>query len=437
MSNKGNKTSRREFVKSTSTAVVGGTVGLNLLFPKGAFATNQDTIKVGLIGCGGRGSGAANQALAADTNVVLHAMGDAFEDRLQSSLKNLADVHPDKVKVSPEHQYVGFDAYQKVIDSGVDVVLLATPPCFRPDHLTAAIQAGKHVFCEKPMAVDVPGLQKIYQAARMAKEKNLSLMSGFCWRYHFPKRETFQRILEGEIGQVRAVYNTYNTHYLWHKERQQGWTDMEYKLRNWLYHNWLSGDHIAEQAIHSLDMMVWALGNEMPVRAMGTGGRQRRVEEIYGNVYDHFAISYDFDSGAKGFHFSRQQKDTTRAYHLEILGTKGSCLIDCNRRKHEIFDLDGKKVWRYRGDVNDMYQTEHDELFAAIRKGEPINDGEWMANSTLLALWGRMVAYTGQAITKEEVLASKEVLGPDIDAYNWDLAWENAPIAKPGITAFK
>jgi predicted dehydrogenase len=423
--------SRRKFIKTTGAVTLGSALAANIIVPRTSYGMNSETLRVGLIGCGGRGTGAANQALSADPNVALVAMADAFQDRLDSSLENLKKLHKDKVKVEPSHQFVGFDAYQKLIEADVDVVLLATPPAFRPDHLTAAINAGKHVFTEKPMAVDAPGVRKVLAAAKKAKEQGTALVSGFCWRYHYPKRAVFDKVLNGEIGDVMTVYNTYNTGELWFKPREKGWTDMEYQLRNWLYYNWLSGDHIAEQAIHSLDMMSWVMGDKMPVSATGTGGRQSRTDGKYGNVYDHFAIVYEYENGAKGFHFSRQQKDTSRSYLVDVTGTKGQALADCIRRKHE---TTGVNKWKYRGEDNDMYQTEHDELFASIRNGKPMNDGEWMAHSTLLAIWGRMVAYSGQTITFEEALNSDEVLGPSIDAYNWKLNWPLAPVAQPGIT---
>lgn len=426
-------TTRRKFISSTGKAVVGSTIALNIGLVNSAFARSSKTLKVGLIGCGGRGTGAASQALTADNDVVLAYMADIFPDRMEKSYQSLLEAHPEKVKVKDKDKFIGFDSYQKLIDSDVDVVLLTTPTAFRPDHLLYAIQKGKHVFCEKPMAVDIPGLKKVYEATRIAKEKQISLMSGFCWRYHYPKRAAFGKVKEGAIGDVTAIYNTYNADYLWSYPREAGWSEMEYKMRNWIYYNWLSGDHIAEQAVHSLDMMVWSMGNKMPVKAMGTGGRQRRVEDIYGNVFDHFAIVYEWDNGVKGFHFSRQQKDTQRSYHVEVMGSDGRLNVDCIRRKHEVI---GRNAWSYRGEENDMYQTEHDELFAAIRKGEPVNDGEWMANSTLLALWGRTVAYTGQEITLEQMMASTETLGPKIDEYNWDLAWKSPDIAKPGLTKF-
>ncbi|MCB0845767.1 MAG: Gfo/Idh/MocA family oxidoreductase [Bacteroidetes bacterium] len=434
--NKKSATSRRNFLKSSGAAVVGGTLAVGL--PGSVFANTTQTLKVGLIGCGGRGTGAANQALSADENVVLAYMADIFPDRMEKSYNALMEAHPDKVKVPEANKFMGFDAYQKLIDSDVDVVLLATPPAFRPDHLLYAVNKKKHIFTEKPMAVDIPGLKKVYEAARIAEKNQTSLVSGFCWRYHTPKRESFGLVNEGAIGDITTIYNTYNTGYLWSYPREKKWGDLEYQLRNWIYYNWLSGDHINEQAIHSLDMMVWAMGNKMPVKAGGTGGRQLRVEEIYGNVYDHFAIVYEWENGAKGFHFSRQQKDTERAYHVEALGTEGRLMVDCIRRKHEITSHSKYGYnWSFKGKENSMYQQEHDELFASIRNGEPMNDGEWMANSTLLALWGRMVAYTGQEITLEQAMASTETLGPKIDEYDWKLKWETPMVAKPGLTEMR
>lgn len=424
-------TGRRGFLKTAGAAAFGA----NLILPQSVFGrNNSDTLRIGLVGCGGRGSGAANQALSADDNVVLTYMADIFPDKMEKSLTNLKDLHGDKVQVPESNQFFGFDAYQKLIDADVDVVLLATPPCFRPDHLLYAVNKKKHVFTEKPMAVDMPGLQKVYEAARIAKTNNTSLMSGFCWRYHYPKRASFGKVLEGAIGDVTSIYNTYNTGYLWEYPRKDGWTDMEYQLRNWVYYNWLAGDHIMEQAIHSLDMMVWAKGNEMPIKAVGTGGRQRRIEDRYGNIFDHFAIVYEWEDGTKGYHFSRQQKDTKRSYAVEVAGTDGRLTVDCIRRKHFIT---GRNEWKYKGKSNDMYQTEHDELFAAIRANKPVNDGEWMANSTLLALWGRMVAYTGEEISLKDAKASTEKLGPSIDQYDWDLKWDSKPVAMPGITEFQ
>jgi myo-inositol 2-dehydrogenase / D-chiro-inositol 1-dehydrogenase len=420
------KPNRRTFIQYTG-AVIGGSLAFNI-GSSPAFAGSSNTLKVGLIGCGGRGAGAASEALAADPDTVLTAMGDVFSDRLEESYKELAEMYPSRVKVDKNNKFVGFDAYKKVIDA-VDVVLLTTPPAFRPDHLKAAIDAGKHAFCEKPVAVDAPGIRKVLAAAAKAKEKNLSVVSGFCFRYDNPKRVIFDKILKGEIGDIRTISTVRNGGGLWSKPKQAGWTDMEYKLRNWLYYSWLSGDFITEMMVHSLDMMSWAMGDKPPLRATGTGGRQVRVEEIYGNAFDHFAVEYEYPNGVRGFHFSRQQEGCSNVNKVEIAGTTGSAFIQ--GEKHAIT---GKDKWTYQGERNNMYQTEHDELFASIRKNKSINDGSSMAVSSMLGILGRMAAYSGQTITWEDALNSTQALGPAVDQYTWELKWPDPEIAKPGIT---
>ena len=424
-------TTRREVLKLAGAALA-GTAFPSIIIPNKAFAgMNSETLKVGLIGCGGRGSGAAMQALKADPNVVLYALGEIFPERFNTCLEGLRKVHGDKVQVDEGRKFVGFDAYQKVLDSGVDVVLLATPPHFRPLHLEAAIKAGKHIFCEKPVAVDAPGIRKVLELAKLAKEKNVSLVSGFCWRFHEPKRAVFGKINEGAIGEVMSVYNTYNTGGAWSFPRQEGWNDLQFQLRNWMYYTWLAGDHIVEQAVHSIDMMSWAMGDVLPVSAVGTGGRQVRVDPLYGHIFDHFAITYDYPNGAKGFHFSRQQENCERSYLVETFGTKGRAMANCSRPTHKI---EGANPWEYSGAQNDMYQTEHNELFASIRNSKPINNGEWMANSTMLAIMGRMAAYTGKKITWDEAIKSNEVLAPDITS--WDMPAPKVEVARPGFTPF-
>jgi predicted dehydrogenase len=236
-------------------------------------------------------------------------------------------------------------------------------------------------------------------------------------------------VVNGEIGDIVTVSTIRNGGNLWSFPRQPKWTDMEYKLRNWLYYNWLSGDFITEMMVHSLDMMSWAMGGKLPVQAMGIGGRQVRVEEIYGNVYDHFAIEYIYDNGVRGFHMSRQQEGCSSTNKVEIYGTQGKAIID--RGIHEIT---GKNKWVYQGEKNDMYQTQHNELFAAIRQGKALNDGERMSESTMLGIWSRMAGYSGQNITRDEAFNSNLVLAPAIDQYSWDLKWPGMEVAKPGIT---
>ena len=421
-------TSRRNFVKAGSSI----TAGALLAAPHVARAAKNDkVIKVGLVGIGGRGSGAAAQAMNADENVALTAIGDLFEDRIKLRSRILKARGKSKFQVTPETTFTGFDAYKKVIDSGVDVVILTSPPAFRPQHLAYAVEKNVHCFFEKPVAVDGPGVRKVIDLAKKAKEKNLNFMSGFCWRHHFPKQEIFGKILTGEIGQVNAMYSTYNGGEVWKKSREEGWGDLEAQMRNWNAHLWLSGDSIVEQAVHCIDMMQWAMGEELPTHAEGSGGRQVYDDmDKYGNIYDHFAVAYQWENGARGYHFSRQQNGTAGSYEVELYGQKGYCSA---KNRHAI--LSGDESWRFRGDNNDMYQTEHDVLFKSIRSGgKAFNDGERAAHSTMVAILGRMVAYTGQKITYEDALNSKEDLTPSHFDWKQDLPTVKIPV--PGVTRF-
>ncbi len=424
------RTNRRLFLKSTGAAVLGSALPFASDAARPLRGAMANTLKGGLIGCGGRGTGAAAQALAADPDVVLTAMGDVFNDQLEASYKAILEEQPSKVKVDKAHKFIGFDAYQRVIDSGVDVVILTTPPGFRPEHLTAAVNAGKHIFCEKPVAVDVPGIRKVMDAARNAKEKNLSLVSGFTFRFDFAKRALFEKVLNGAVGKVKTVSSTRNGGDLWYKPREAGWTDMEYQLRNWYYQNWLSGDYLVEMIVHSLDMMTWALGDQVPLRATGTGGRQVRVDPRFGNIYDHFAIEYEYANGERGFSFSRQQPGCSNRNTVEIAGTEGDAFVNAGGGVR----ISGKEQWEYTGEKNNPYQTQHDELFASIRNNKPMNEGQRMANSTMVAILGRMVAYSGQTITWEEAMKSNKVIGPPHDQYSWNLKYKSPEIAIPGVT---
>jgi myo-inositol 2-dehydrogenase/D-chiro-inositol 1-dehydrogenase len=427
--------SRRDFLK-TSAAVAGATLASGLAVPF-VHAAGGDVLRVGLVGCGGRGTGAALQALNADRNVRLVALGDAFADRIEdchNQLKQNAHI-ADRVTVSPDHRFVGFDAYRSVIDH-VDVVLLATPPGFRPIHLEAAVAAGKHIFCEKPMAVDAPGVRRVMAAAKEAQQRKVSLVSGFCWRRHPVMRETMSRIHEGALGNIVALQCSYNAGGLWHRDREQGWSDMEYQLRNWLYYTWLSGDHNVEQHVHSLDKAAWAMKNENPIKAVGLGGRQVRTGPEFGHIFDHHAVVYEYADGTRLFSFCRQQPRTASDVSDHYWGTKGSCDVKASFPPQ--VDIKGASPWGYhtKGDSldRDMYQIEHDELFASIRSGQPINDGEWMANSTLMAIMGRMATYTGQVITWQQALHSKEDLSPK--AYDMKASLPEPKVAMPGMTKF-
>src|SRR5689334_6990462 len=317
--------SRREFVKTASAAVAG-----SMLLPRSAMAapraSDSNTLRIGLIGCGGRGTGAAVQALTADQNTVLVSMGDVFADRIQSSLdglnKQFGDKSADRIKVDAAQRFVGFDAYQKVIDSGVDVVILTTPPGFRPMHLKAAVAAGKHIFCEKPVAVDGPGVRSVFETVEEAKRKKLTLVSGLCWRYHYGHRDTFAKLHDGAIGDIMATYSRYNTGGLWMKTRKAEWSDMEWQVRNWLYFTWLSGDHIVEQAVHTLDKIAWVLGDKYPVKAYGLGGRQKRTDPTFGHIFDHHAVVYEWADGLRCFFYTRQQTGTFTETNDYIFGSE-------------------------------------------------------------------------------------------------------------------
>ncbi|MHC5006441.1 MAG: Gfo/Idh/MocA family protein [Planctomycetota bacterium] len=410
--------SRREFVKTTAATA--------LLSAPFVHAAGSDIIRVGLVGCGGRGTGAASQALNADQEVVLTAMGDMFEDKLSASLKRLTTQDPQRVRVPPEAQFVGFDAYRNVIDSDVDVVILATPPHFRPAHLKAAIDANKHVFTEKPMAVDSAGVRSVLRSVEEARPKNLCVVSGFCWRYSYPERATFSRIADGGVGEVVSVHTAYHAGPLRGFPRQAGWSDMEWQLRNWWHFRWLSGDHIVEQACHSIDKINWAMGGRVPARASALGGRQMRSGPESGNVYDHFTVIYEYDDGARCFHTCRQMPNCAFDNTDYVLGTQGNCFVNGWGPTHVI---KGQHPWSYEGEHPNMYQVEHNELFAAIRSGEPINDGIWMMNSNLMAIMGRMAAYSGQVITWEQALNAAEDWTPS--AYSMS-ELEMPPVAVPG-----
>jgi myo-inositol 2-dehydrogenase/D-chiro-inositol 1-dehydrogenase len=412
---------RRTFLKTTAAAP---------LLAAGAFAAPGGTLRVGLVGCGGRGTGAASEALQSDPNVKLVAMCDVFMDRLDESLKNLSSkkVLNGKIDVPQDRKFTDFDGYKKLLDC-VDVVLLCTPPGFRPQHLRDAIQAGKHVFCEKPVAVDAPGVRSVIETAKLAKEKNLSLCSGFCYRYEQGKRETVKRIHDGMIGDVAAMHITYLTSPIWfRKERDKCASEMEYQMRNWYYYTWLSGDFIVEQHCHNMDKAAWVFKGEMPTSCTGVGGRQVRTDPKYGNIYDHFAVTFEYKGGARLFSACRQMGQCHGDTNDYVIGTGGTAQL----MRHTVTPAKGQG-WSFDGESKSMYQVEHDELFAGIRSGKLINDGEAAAYSTLMAIMARQAAYTGKKVTWKDMLDSKEDLSPK--SYAWGDN-EVPGVATPGVTKF-
>jgi len=423
--------SRRAFLKSSVSAGVAGTVTARVAFPHVSSAGENETLKIGLIGCGGRGTGAAVQALQADANVQLTAMGDLFPDQLERSLGLLRKQLPDRIKVTPDRCFLGFQAYREVLASGVDVVLLTTPPGFRPLHLRAAVDAGKHAFVEITAAIDAPGVRSVLESAAIAKRKGLAIVSGFCWRYNERHRAVFEQIRNGVLGEIRAVYATYYRGSLSHKyhgERTAGMTELEWQIRDWYDYLWLSGDvTILLSGGHSVDKTSWWLGDEMPIRAVATGSR---ISATDGNTFDNGFVAYEYANGIRTFLGCRSIAGCYNENADYIIGTKGVCTI--GRGKVPV--IEGQTNWRYDGVGNNMYQTEHDEFLASIRSGNPINDGVRMAHTTLMAIMGRMAAYTGREINWEQAMNSQEKLVAD--EMDWDTRIEATPMARPGMTRF-
>ena len=425
--------SRRDFLKATSVAATTAAVG-SLAVGRTAHAAGSDILKVGLVGCGGRGTGAAENALTADKNTQLTALGDVFDNQVKNTRKQMkknGGIAP-RVVVDDEHCFTGFDAYQKVIDSGVDVVILGTPPQFRPVQLKAAIDAGKHVFAEKPVAVDAPGIRSVLESTKKAKEKNLSLVSGLCWRYHNGVKATMQRLLDGAIGDITSMQETYMCGMVGRSVKKTAeMSEMEFQMRSWYFFNWLSGDFNVEQHVHSLDKASWMMHDKPPIAAWGIGGRQTPK---LGNIYDHFGIVYEYENGVKLHAYCRQQSGCWVDVSDQYIGTKGTC----NVLKHSI---EGENKWRFKGDAGNMYVSEHVALFNAIRSGKPINNGVYMSNSSMLGIMGRMVGYTGKRITWDQAMNSKQTLG--LDKYSLDAKPPVMPnkdgkyeLATPGVTPF-
>lgn len=424
------QTTRRHFLKTSSlAAATSGAVVSTLGHPSLVHAAGSNRLSVGLIGCGGRGTGAAIDAMQADSDVELTAMADVFADRLDSSLETLkknAGVSS-KINVPKDRQFVGFDAYQHLIDSDVDVVLLATPPHFRPLHLSAAVDAGKHIFCEKPIAVDAPGVRSVLETCKRAKDKGLSIVSGLCLREHPGFNEAINRFNDGAIGDIHTLYASDYRGSIWEKPRQPDWTDMHNQMRNWYYYTWLSGDFNVEQHIHFLDLCAWIKGG-YPDKAIGMGGRQVRTEAKYGNIFDHHSVTYEYADGSKLVSNCRQQAGCETEMSAAVHGSRGRAFL--NESKVMVY-TDSK--WRHREKEGQkgIYQLEHDRLFASIRGAKAVNDGEYMSKSTLLAILGRMATYTGKVVTWEQAMNSQEDLTPE------KYAWGNAPevvIAVPGVT---
>jgi myo-inositol 2-dehydrogenase / D-chiro-inositol 1-dehydrogenase len=402
---------RRDFLGSVAAAAGAGIAAAATV---GAQSPSRDVLgpprapegrplRAGLIGCGGRGRGAMMNFLDAGPNLQIVALSDVFPDRLEAARQQLKAQR--SIDLPASRCFEGFDGVAKLIaDPDVDIVLHATPPHFRPAHFAAAIAAGKHVFMEKPVAVDPVGVQLVLQAAESARAKNLSVMTGTQLRRELPRIETRNRVVDGMIGDVLAVRAFRNQGALWYRQRQAGWSDMEYMIRDWVNWNWLSGDQIVEMHIHHLDAMVWVMG-KAPVRAVGMGARLRRQT---GDQYDFFTTDYTFDNGVHMHSTIRQLSGCANVRDETLVGTKGSASLD----QAAIFDRDGRVVWKFSGESNDALVQEHADLVTAIRSEKPINTARDTAISTLVAIMGRETAYTGKLVTMDEMMTSSLRLGP-------------------------
>ena len=419
---------RRDFIKTSAA------VSLTALLPGAVFAAGSDTLRVGLVGCGGRGTEAAINCVESADGIELVAMGELFKDQLDESLKMLKERLPKQsLKVTRRRSFAGFDAYQKVLASDIDIVILATPPHFRPEHFEAAVKAGKHVFMEKPVAVDPAGIRSVIASAEAAKKKNLSIVAGTQRRHQAHYLDIMERLHDGQIGEIVGGQCYWNMEALWIERaaenlagKRGGWSDMEFQVRNWLFYTWLSGDHIVEQHVHNLDVMNWAIGSH-PVKAIGMGGRQARTGEQYGNIFDHFAIEYEYAGGQRVLSMCRQTAGASNRVSERVVGTNGASYTDSSNGF-----IEGPKAYKPDYESPNPYVQEHADLIASIRNGKPLNEAKRVAESTLTAIMGRMSAHTGRELKWACVTnASKLDLSPP--NYKFDDLVADA-VAIPGQT---
>jgi len=446
MSKPTSQSSRRGFLHSSAAVAAGSSLLTGLSPVRAAHMSVDETIRIGLVGCGGRGRGAADQAMNTEGPTKLVAVADAFEDNLQSAVNTLTRQHGEKVDVPKERQFVGFDAYTKVLEQDIDLVILATPPGFRPLHFEAAVNAGKHVFMEKPVAVDAVGVRKVIAANDIAKSKNLAVAVGL-QRHHEPIYiETIKRLQDGEIGRIVATRAYWNGEGVWVRPRKDGQSEMEYQMRNWYYFNWLSGDHITEQHIHNLDVINWLMGG-YPTMAQGQGGRQVRTGKEYGEIYDHHFVEFTYEKDGDRSILLSQCRHIANCWNSVseyAHGSNGWCNIADGR----IYDASGNLKWEYpreadgkRKNLHDGWQQEHHNLFGKIRAGEIPNEAEYGAYSSMTSILGRMATYSGREISWKEALNSEVCISP-VEQYhsfsdvppilpNADMTY---PIPTPGVT---
>jgi predicted dehydrogenase len=405
--------SRRDVLKTATLASVAAA------FPGGLWAAGTEKIRVGVIGCGGRGTQAAENCVAASPDTVIAALGDVFPDQVEWSFGQLTQKIGPRLTATKDKVFSGFDAYKKVLAADVDLVILAAPPAFRPEHLKAAVEAGKHIFTEKPVAVDPLGVRSVIATSELAAQKNLAIVAGTQRRHQAHYVEAMKRIHAGDLGELVSGQAYWNMGALWVERAAQNWankkaknwSEMEWQIRNWLFTGWCSGDHIVEQHVHNLDVMNWAFGAH-PVKCVGMGGRAARVEPQYGNIYDHFAVEYVYPNGARVLSMCRQTAGAAENVSERVVGTTGFSITDSTDG-----EIKGAKPWDNPQPSPNPYVQEHVDLIASIKDGKPLNEGRQVAESTLTAIMGRMSAYTGRELSWDWVMnASKlDLLPPKME----------------------
>ena len=428
--------SRRHFLKTS--AIAGGVAAAGLSVARSAHAQGKEQIKIGMIGCGSRCGGAAFESLSSDPSVTLVAMYDVFEDRLKGKRRILKDEFGDRVQVPDDHCFTDFNGYQKVIDLS-DIVLIACASKFHPMYTEAAINSGKHVFVEKPQAIDPPGVRRIEAAAKLAKEKGLSVMSGLQSRWYKPWQETMNRIHDGELGDIVAMQSMFLRAPYVVVPRKQGLSETEYQFSNWYHFAWLSGDDVTQSLVHNVDRMTWALKGEMPKWAFSTAGRSGSFGEQYGDMFDHDSVVYEFESGPRLYAICRTIPNCYNNSSDIIMGSKGVCYLD-----RSLF-VDHKKnvMWQYEGPSPNPYQVEQDELIKAVKTGEPVNCGDFMGKSTMVGILGQIASYQGNAVTWEQAYNSDFQFGPKPEDSSFETPPPsvpgkdgNYPIPTPGVTRY-
>jgi len=423
---------RRQFVEKTSLLAGGailagslaGCTGTGSVIAPAAYAGGSDTLKLAVIGCGGRGTGAAKQALQADSGVELVAVADAFEDRAAKCVSTLRKIYgQERVKVTPETTFTGFQAFKHAIDMA-DVVILTTPPGFRPEHFEYAVAQNKHIFMEKPVATDAQGIRRVLSAARQAEEKKLNVVVGLQRHYQPSYLETLKHYREGSIGEIVSGQVYWNSSGVWVRPRETGQTEMEYQMRNWYYFNWLCGDHILEQHIHNIDVANWFIG-DYPVSAQGMGGRQVRTGPDHGQIFDHHSVEFTYASGAVINSHCRHIPGCKNMVEERFQTTGGRIYTSGNNAGVVTSNATGE-LYKHSGMFDTSpYQIEHNELFASIRSGGVINDAEYGAKSTMTAILGRMATYSGREVKWKDGLASNNRLVPDSADLDWNM---NPPV---------